>query len=138
MNRFLFISLLILLFGFGVLYHLYNQPMASLESEKADYEFTAEQLFDFYQANEANADQKLLDKTLLVKGTVKSLVTEGNQLSVILESGDDLGNIVCELDARLWVDQSPPKPGEAVNIKGVCTGMLLNIDVILLRCVLVS
>ena len=138
MNRYLFLCVSLLILSICVVYYFYNLPIPSLKNEKADYEFTAEQLFDFYKKNEANADQKLLDKTLLIKGTVKSLVTEGNQLSVILECGDDLGNVVCELDSRFMESLIPPKPGQAVTIKGVCTGMLLEMDVILLRCILMS
>lgn len=138
MNKYLFLCVSLLILSFGIGFYYYNLPIPSLKNKVADYDFTAEQLFDLYKTNEANADQKLLDKTLLVKGTVKSLVTEGNQLSVILECGDDLGNVVCALDSRLLEGAILPEPGEVVSIKGACTGMLLEIDVILLRCILVS
>ncbi|GAB5554637.1 MAG: hypothetical protein Sapg2KO_42280 [Saprospiraceae bacterium] len=138
MNKYLFRCVSLLILSICIVFYFYNLPIPSLKNKKADYDFTAEQLFDLYKTNEANADQKLLDKTLLVKGTVKSLVTEGNQLSVILECGDDLGRVVCELDHRLLKVEFLPKPGEVVTIKGACTGMLLEIDVILLRCILVS
>ena len=119
-------------------YYLYQKPVPQLKKKKADFEFTAVQLFDQYLKNEANTDQQLLDKIILVKGTVKTIIAEGNQLSVVLDGGTEEGGVVCELDNRLPLPEKIPQPGQAVMMKGRCTGMLMQLDVILTRCILIA
>lgn len=120
-------------------FYLYQKPVPQLKKKKADFEFTAIKLFDQYLKNEANTDRQLLDKIILVKGTVKTIIAEGNQLSVVLDSGTEQGGVVCEMDNRLThPDSKMPQPGQVVMMKGMCTGMLMQLDVILTRCVLIT
>ncbi len=135
MKKGLLILLPILLLSIGFGYYQYSLPMPKVEDLTTDYEFEAEQLYQFYSANEQEANTQLLDKLILVTGTVKDLVADGNQLSVILE-GNDLGGVVCEIDHRLIAQTKLPQIGLDVQLKGVCTGLLL--DVILVDCVLIA
>lgn len=135
MKKGLLILLPILLLGIGFGYYQYTLPMPKVEDLTTDYEFEAGQLYRYYTANEQEADAQLLDKLLLVTGTVKNLVADGNQLSVILE-GHDQGGIICEIDERLIQQTDLPRIGQKVQLKGVCTGLLL--DVVLVDCVLIA
>ena len=63
-------------------------------------------------------------------------MTEGDQLSVILDSGETSGGIVCEMDNKLSIQTHLPKKGQAVTMKGECSGMLF--DVVLVRCVIIA
>ena len=137
MKKFLFFFLLILLLlGTGITYYRIQMPVPSLEKEKADYIFSAEELFAIYTADEVSSNDRFLDKLIQVSGKVKELSAEGNQLSVILDGGELSGGIICELDPRFRDQLILPKQGQAVTMKGVCSGMLL--DVVLVRCVLIA
>jgi hypothetical protein len=61
-----------------------------------------------------------------------TLESEG-RTEVILETGDPLAGIVCSFESA-----APPAivVGDTVRVKGVCTGMLM--DVVLVRCTLAS
>jgi hypothetical protein len=121
---------------FSLLY-VYHKPTPRIKHQKANFEFTAPQLYDQYQKNETKADQQLLDKVVLIKGTVKTIIAEDNQLSVILDGGHDTGGVVCEMDRRLKPYQTP-EPGQVVILKGKCAGMLLQLDVVLTKCVFIT
>lgn len=130
------ISATIFFLFFSLLY-MYYKPIPRLRYQKADFEFTAPQLYDQYKKNEAKTNQQLLDKIILIKGTVETIIAEDNQLSVILNGGKDVGGVVCEMDIRLKPYQTP-KPGQVVMMKGKCAGMLLQLDVVLIKCVLIT
>ncbi|HKK77161.1 MAG TPA: hypothetical protein VJ953_18925 [Saprospiraceae bacterium] len=129
------IIFLLLLYLF---YYLYHKPVPRLTKKKANFEFTAPQLYDQYQEDEANTDRLLLDKIILISGTVKTIIAEDNQLSVVLDGGNELGGVVCEMDNRLATPTVSLQPGQVVKMKGICTGMLMQLDIVLIRCVLIT
>ena len=125
-----------MLLGMGTAYYWYQKPVPSFEGQKADYITTAKELFANYQQDEAKSNELYLGKLVQVDGMVKKLVTEGDQLSVILESGEMSGGIVCEMDTKVFEQILLPKEGQAVTMKGECSGMLF--DVVLVRCVIIA
>jgi len=128
-------SLLILLvIGLGLGYYFYTLPMESLEGVEAEFEFTAETLFQTFKSNETAANKKYLQQLLAVEGKVKSVVTKAGYFNVVLTSGDVSGDIICEMDLRTM--QAMPKVGQMVLVQGICSGMLW--DVVLVRCVQIA
>jgi len=127
LSKFLIFILLVgCIAGFG--YYQYNRPVKNAGSMSTDATLTSTQLLNAYEANEADANTKYLNKAVLVSGKVKSV--EGPNIT--LDAGSEQAAIVCELDAG----SSAPsvKQGDFVNIKGICTGFLM--DVQLNRCVI--
>lgn len=134
MKRLLGIGLLLALLGLGVGYFMYNKPHQNMDKAKVDVALEASELFTAFETNEAEANEKYLDKIIKVSGTVKEVSTDdkGN-ISVTLESGSEMFGVVCQMDDLTKHAKTNFEPGEQVTFKGVCTGMLM--DVVLVRCV---
>jgi len=94
----------------------------------------AAELLKAFQQDEPSATAKFVGTTeqaVQVSGAIRAIEPTGeSRVNVILETGDALAGIVCEFataDVPLtW------RAGAAVTVKGICTGMLL--DVVLVRC----
>jgi len=129
----LYIGLLGLL-GAGVAYFMYNKPHKNIKKSKTDFQIEAVQLFTEFEENESDANTKYLDKLIELKGTVREVSSdkEGN-VSIILNSDNDLAGVICQLDNLTTHNRTSFDKGEKVTLKGICTGMLM--DVVLVRCV---
>jgi hypothetical protein len=112
----------------------YNRPVASTTSLKSDVIIDADDLLNAFLGDEAAANIQFNDKVVEVRGAVRSIAPEfEGRTEVILETGDPLAGIVCSFESG-----PPPaiQVGDTVALKGVCTGMLM--DVVLVRCTLAS
>ena len=134
MKKLIGIGLLLALLGVGVGYYMYNKPHQNMEKAEADMTLESTALFSAFEANEAEANEKYLDKVIKISGTVKEVNTdeEGN-ISLTLESGNELFGVICQMDNLTKQEKTDFKIGEQVTLKGICTGMLM--DVVLVRCV---
>lgn len=122
----------LVLIGIGL--YLYNKPHTSTASERPDVTINAADLYGQYQRDENAANKKFLDKIILVKGKIADIQHGGNSTSVQLE-GNAGGGVNCSLSANEKESNLPAK-GATVSIKGKCSGLL--IDVNLVDCVVVK
>lgn len=99
---------------------------------------TAKDLLAAFEADEAAATARYVGTTeqvIQVTGAIRSIDPSGPELTnVVLETGNELAGVVCEFKPAEVPKQW--KTRDAVQLKGVCTGMLL--DVLLVRCVAVE
>lgn len=124
--------LAVVLIGVGI--YMYNKPHQNIKKAKADFELEATELFSQFETNEANANTQYLDKVVQVTGSVKETGTDDEgQISITLDAGNSMFGIICKLDDLTKHKRTSFQPGEKVTLKGVCTGMLM--DVVLVRCV---
>jgi hypothetical protein len=113
---------------------MYNKPHKNIGNSKVDFKMEAKQLFAAFEENESEANTKYLDKIIEVSGTVREVNTgEEDNISVILESENELSGVICQLDNLTTHKKTNFSPGEKVIFKGICTGMLM--DVVMVRCV---
>ena len=61
-------------------------------------------------------------------------VTDNGATTIQLETGDEMGTVICELDKLSKQEKTSFAKGETVCFKGLCSGYLT--DVVLNRCVL--
>ena len=120
----------VLIMGAVFAYFMYNQPHRSAAKEKG-LTVTSVQLCADYETNEAIAAKKYIGKLLEVSGTIIELTANQQNNSVIMLSGSNISGVQCSL----LTNESDLKTGDAVVIKGFCTGYLLP-DVKLDRCVI--
>jgi hypothetical protein len=113
-----------------VVYKLWNKPHKETADAKADVSMSPSDLLAAYNADEAAANAKYLDKIIEVKGKIKSLNTADAGNSLSLDTGDDMAAIICEFESKEGVEHR--KVGDEVTVKGFCTGKLM--DVVLVRC----
>ena len=122
-----FAGLFLCLAAIGTGYYLYNKPRAAAYEASTDRQITAEQLYSEYASNEAQADSDYVNKILEVTGTVKEVQQNGNEISVLLSGGENKdGGVNCSVTSG---NANLPKVGEAVRIKGVCTGLLMDVSI---------
>lgn len=112
----------------------YNRGVGSADSMPVTESVTATELFDAFSADEQAATAKFVgmnEQVVQVSGSIRSVEpTSNDRVNVTLETGDALAGVVCEFEKNDV--PSDWKPGDDVSIKGICTGMLL--DIVLIRC----
>ena len=118
-------------------YKQWTKPHLDVAAAAEDVSISATDLFKAFSTSEATANPKYLDKVIKVCGTVaeNSSTNEGST-TIQLETGDDIGVIMCELDDLTKQEKSSFAKGEAVCFKGLCSGF--TTDVVLNRCVTVK
>ena len=120
------IPLLLLLIA-GWAWHLYDKPHQSAAGESTDVSINADTLYHQYQADEHNADQKYMGKVISVTGRLTEIQHNGNSTIWILSTQPGGGGINCQLFGGTKVDPEP-KTGDAVTLKGRCTGFLMDVN----------
>lgn len=129
-----YIALLLLLtIGFGL--YIINQPKESLSGKNPDFVIQAGALLKEYETDEQAADKKFLDKIILVEGKINSINSDDTGIvTVFIDAGSPVSSISCQLSREESEKTSNFEKGTSVGIKGVCTGMLM--DVVLVECVI--
>lgn len=137
MKNALIVVALLALIGVGVGLYLYNKPHKDIAHATPDFELASAQLFADFETDEAAAQARYLDKVVEVNGTVREVsAAEEGGLNVILNTESDFAGVICQFNAEQAEAAAGLQTGQEVTIKGVCTGMLM--DVVLIRCVLIS
>ena len=123
LRAFIIILIIFIVGSFTVGYIIWNKPQRKVENEKG-IEVTSAQLVKDYQANEAEANKKYLDKAIQVRGTVSDIKTnqEGNS-TIMLASDDVFAGVLCTLKEKPVNVTS----GATITIKGICSGMLSDV-----------
>jgi len=118
----------------GTYYYL-NRSVPGISGKKADFSLTPQNLLADFTANEQSANARYLDKVILTEGKINSIKSdEKNNVNIVLDTGDPMSGISCVLDKDETEKSEKLKLNDAVKIKGVCTGMLM--DVIMVNCVI--
>ena len=117
----------------GIGFYVYNKPHQNIQRASSNFQIEAPNLFTEFETDEANANEKYLDKIVEVSGVViESSTDDKGKTSVTLDAGSMFG-VICQLDELSKHKRTDFPVGEKVTLKGVCTGMLM--DVVLVRCV---
>lgn len=120
--------LLLVLAGIGWGLYLYDKPHRSAAGVSADLAITADSLYHQYQSDERSADQRFMGKVLRVTGHLAETQHSGNtEIWILAAEAGAPGGINCQLFAGTKIDHEP-KPGDAVTIKGRCTGFLMDVN----------
>ena len=129
----LWIFLIGIVVGSAGIYYVFNMPRRNISKEKAVYTLEAAQLISEFQKDEAAATVKYLDKTIAVKGEIKSVRTLDNQ-SMVFSLEDEMEGVSCTIDSADVVSNSAKiaqlTKGSTGTFKGRCSGMLMDIQII--------
>jgi hypothetical protein len=126
--------LLICLIGAFIAREMYNKPHIDVAENPADISVTANILLADFSLDETKANSKYLDKIIAVKGTITNIEFNAEKATISLQTEDDFGSVVCYLVKDEFKKSAEIKEGQEVEIKGICTGFLM--DVILVKCVM--
>jgi len=116
--------LVVLIIAGGIVgYFMWNKPQRNVENEQGIL-VTSAQLVKEFQANEAEANKKYLDKAIQVSGPITEVKSnqEGKQ-TITLASEDAFTGVFCTLKTS----STGLNAGTAVTIKGICSGMLSDV-----------
>ena len=123
LRAFIIILIIFIVGSFTVGYIIWNKPQRKVENEKG-IEVTSAQLVKEYQANEAEANKKYLDKAIQVSGTVSDIKNNQDGNSTIMLASDDVfAGVLCTLKEKPVNVTS----GATITIKGICSGMLSDV-----------
>lgn len=133
--KFLIPALMVVFLAITAALMAYHKPHQSVAKLKPDFVTSADVLFQEFTSQEQRANEKYLDKVIMVKGEVKQ-ITKGddNRLNITLESGDEMFGVSCTFEKTH--ESVKFNQGDVINVKGFCAGMLM--DVVLINCVTVN
>jgi len=112
----------------------YNRTNADTAELKASIEIDALSLLKDYETDEGFANKEYNGKVISVKGRVIKIEDTGDTKRVILGDGISMNGVLCEFQDTEYEKLKELVPTQEVRIKGICTGILL--DVVLIRCVI--
>lgn len=123
------------LIGLGIGMYMFQKPHDNLSDLKADYSLAATELFHEYETDETQANQRYLDKVIQIEGTLAEISETGEGDAVLFLRPDDaMFGVSCAFSGADAQRALALSEGSSLSIKGVCTGM--NLDVNLVRCVI--
>lgn len=107
------------------------QPKETIKNRPADVSVEAESLFAEFLDDEAGANEKYLNKTVQVSGTVSTFKSDdrGN-LTVTLRAGNRPGGVKCKLDKRVEHRRREFPIGAKLTLKGVCMGYVGDVEMV--------
>lgn len=112
----------------------YNRGLADTGSMPVKETVTAQAIFEAFSADEKAATAKYVgpaEQVIAVSGTIRSIAPSADgRTNVTLETGDAMAGVACEFEGDMI--PSSWKANDPVTIKGICTGMLL--DIVIIRC----
>jgi hypothetical protein len=114
----------------GVILWLFLSNRDIRFSSKPDFIMDAKDLSEAFKINQAEANNLYLNKIISVSGIVESISEDSMEITVYLKEKDAVSGVICSFDRD--TDVSGIMEGTRVQIKGRCTGFLL--DVILNKC----
>lgn len=128
------ILVLMIFCAVGVAFYMYNKPSVNVATSVPVYELSAKQLLSEFDTDEAKANTQYLENIIAVKGTVIEVAIEDQQGIITLEGDGMMANVICHVALTEVQNLSHLKQGDALTVKGICTGYLM--DVVLVKCVI--
>jgi len=129
----LIILLVITITGiYGV--YLFNKKPVDTRDQNANFEISAADLVKEFSANEEASSKKYVDKILIVTGEIKEINMSASTL--FLDGSDPLITITCSFYTDGNDQLKKLKPGDVIEVKGKCTGKL--IDIVMNNCILAN
>jgi len=126
------IILIVILAGAGIGMKMFFKPHADISKLNIDFQINAPKMMNEFQQNEATATTKYSEKVLEITGKLvaKNKLENGTDI-LVLE--DEMQGISCQLDST-WAKSNQAEiqkleTGQAVKVKGICKGYLMEIKV---------
>lgn len=130
----LLVVLLIAVLGGAYAWKEFNRGAAKADDLPVKETVTAQDLMTAFTTDESAATARFVgtaEQVVQVTGTIRAIDPAGKELTnIVLGTDNELAGVVCEFaPADVPADW---RSGASVTVKGICTGMLM--DVVLVRC----
>lgn len=141
MKKIILLVLVIVMAAVGFYaYREYNRTNKDLKNVTADFTMDAAALIASFEKDSSSANKKYVDRLIAVSGHVKAIDAQGNPVVIALGESGQMSSVQCSMDSAYAKDYKTIKEGDALTVKGMCTGgrteELFGTDVILNRCVI--
>ncbi len=113
----------------GIAWYWYDKPHRDASGIKPALTIDAVELYNQYQHDENAANKRFLDKVIEVKGTVSDVQQSSGITSLLLDAGQPAGGVNCSFSNNGSKKPLPSK-GSQVTIKGKCSGMLMDVNLV--------
>ncbi len=131
MKKIIFAVILLVLIAVGGMYYYINLDFRDgIVNKKPDFEISAAELFEQFSHDETAANDLYLGKVLSISGSVEEIQLNNSAGTVTLMTNDPIGKVVCELNQTLIPENVSINPGDQIEIKGECSGMLMDIIIV--------
>jgi hypothetical protein len=107
--------------------YIFKDSESNVASHKTEVTIDAPKLLQAFETNEDSANREYRDKVIQVSGTVGSVTRDSLGYSVYLKEKDAISGIICSFDKSSF-DSVRVKPGAQVNVKGICMGYLMDVQ----------
>ncbi len=104
-------------------------PHRNAAGEQSIATISAIDLYGEFQHSENTADKKWVGKVINVSGIISSVTESGNYVSINLQAASD-GGVNCSILKKDLDTDDKFKKGDSVNIKGKCTGFLMDVNLV--------
>ncbi len=120
----------------GYLYIL-HMPEKSMSKQAPDFSMTATRLAEEFETDPSAANTKFIDRIIEVTGVISDISTDqNNSIVFILRENEAATGVLCTLGEKSTKKAEQYKVGDAVVLRGICTGMLF--EVVLNKCILID
>lgn len=117
--------------------YMYTKKSPDLSKVKADFVLQVSELVNDFNQDEAAASAKYIDKVVEVTGLVSTIEIAGDStMNVTLVNKDQMSGVICTFHDFANPASIEFKEGEIITVRGVCSGMLM--DVLLNDCITVK
>ena len=113
------IMLVVLIAIFGL--YQYNKPHRDIASAKADFELSADELYNEFEQNPETASERYADKVITFSGIISNIQKNQSGGYSILLKGEK-GNINCEIDPATNLNVEILTENTSVKVKGLYVG----------------
>lgn len=103
-----------------------SETHAATENVKADYTVTANSLISEFLSNDTATNKKYMDKVLVVDGTASAVELLPDSSSTVKFSDSTGSYVIFSLDKELYEKSKGLKQGDALSLKGVCSGSIYS------------
>ncbi len=115
---------------------MYFKPHDNMSRQTAEFSLSTDELLIDFEADEAVANEKYVDKVIEVTGEIGSVDATTDKITLILNTENPVSGVICEMDDLSDHNSSLFVEGEKISLKCLCTGYLM--DVAMRRCVVVN
>jgi hypothetical protein len=107
------------------------KPEDTIKPRPPDVKIEAKTLLADFLSDEAGANEKYLNKTLAVSGTVSTFKKDdrGN-LAITLDGGSQAGGVKCKLDKMVEHRRREFQIGENITLKCICMGYIGYVEMV--------
>ena len=106
--------------------YIKGETFTTTEEVKADYTLKADELIKEFISNDTAANKKYMEKVIVVTGNASATEIQADSTSTVKFADSTGSYAIFSLEKDQLETVKNIKPGEAVSLKGVCSGSIFS------------